>query len=123
MKLMKAFVRIGDVDTVVRALQAAGAPGITISHVHGVGYDYDPDEFTFASGLEGRAPEVAKIEVVCRSADVERLLRTIVQAASSGRRGDGLVFVTSVERAVKIRNAAEGPAALLGGRENGGNDR
>jgi nitrogen regulatory protein PII len=53
MRLLKAFIRIGCVDTVVRALQKAGAPGITISHVHGVGYDYDPKQYTFAPGVEG----------------------------------------------------------------------
>ena len=112
MRLLKAFIRIGCVDTVVRALQGAGAPGVTISHVHGVGYDYDPNEYTFAPGVEGKAPEVAKVEVVCRRADVDRLVRTIVETAGSGCRGDGLVFVTPVESAVKIRNRAEGPAAL-----------
>lgn len=112
MRLLKAFIRIGCVDTVVRALQKAGAPGITISHVHGVGYDYDPEEYTFAPGVEGKAPEVAKIEVVCSVDDVDRLLRTIVETAGSGCRGDGIVFVTPVERAVKVRNGAEGTAAL-----------
>ena len=97
---------------------SAGAPGITISHVHGVGYEYDPEEYTFAPGVEGRAPEVAKIEIVCRSEDVDRLLRTIVETACSRRRGDGIVFVTEVKRAVKIRTAEEGPAILAteGGR-------
>jgi len=112
MRLLKAFIRIGRVDTVVRALQKAGAPGITISHVHGVGYDYDPQEYTFAPGVEGKAPEVAKIEVVCRRDDAGRLLRTVVETAGSGCRGDGIVFVTPVERAVKIRNGAEGTEAL-----------
>ena len=115
MRLLKAFIRIDSVDVVVRALQAAGAPGITISHVHGVGYEYDPKEYTFAAGVEGRAPEVAKIEVVCRRDDVDRLLRAIVETAGSGRRGDGIAFVTPVERAVKIRNAVEGAAALQTG--------
>jgi len=112
MRLLKAFIRIGCVDTVVRALQKVGAPGITISHVHGVGYDYDPKQYTFAPGVEGKAPEVAKIEVVCREDDADRLLRTVIETAGSGCRGDGIVFVTPVERAVKIRNGAEGEMAL-----------
>ena len=112
MRLLKAFIRIGCVDTVVRALQKAGAPGITISHVHGVGYDYDPEEYTFAPGVEGKAPEVAKIEVVCRRDDADRLLSTVVETAGSRCRGDGIVFLTLVERAVKIRNGAEGAEAL-----------
>jgi len=112
MRLLKAFIRIGCVDTVVRALLKSGAPGITISHVHGVGYDYDPEQYTFAPGVEGKAPEVAKIEVVCRRDDADRLLRTVIEMAGSGCRGDGIVFVTPVERAVKIRNAVEGAEAL-----------
>lgn len=112
MRELKAFIRIDSLDTVVRALQKAGAPGITISHVHGVGYEYDPDEYTFKPGVEGKAPEVAKIEIVCRSEDVDGLLRTIVDTACSGRRGDGIVFVGDVVRAVKIRTRQEGPAIL-----------
>ena len=112
MKELKAFIQSGAVDTVVRALQKAGAPGITISHVHGVGYDYDPTQFTFAPGVEGKAPEVVKIEIVCRQQDAERFSQVIVQAAGSGRRGDGLVFVLPVEQAVKIRTGQSGPGAL-----------
>ena len=48
MKLIKAFVRTTRVDEVVRALGAAGAPGIPISRVHGVGYGYEPLPLTFA---------------------------------------------------------------------------
>lgn len=112
MKELKAFIRASVVDTVVRALQKAGAPGITISHIRGVGYDYDAEQFTFAPGVEGKAPDVAKIEVVCRGEDVDRLVETIVQAAGSGRRGDGLVFVLPVEQAVKIRSGQSGPGAF-----------
>jgi nitrogen regulatory protein P-II 1 len=112
MRLLKAFIRVECVDTVVRALRTAGAPGVTISHVHAVGYEYDPRQDTFAPGVEGKAPEVAKIEVVCLGEDADRLLRTIVETAGRGCRGDGIVFVTAVERTVKIRDGAEGRAAL-----------
>ena len=112
MREIKAFIQSSAVDSVVRALQKAGAPGITISHVHGVGYDYDPIQFTFAPGVEGKAPVVAKIEIVCRGQDVERFVQTIVKAATTSRRGDGLVFVLPVEHAVKIRTGQSGPGAL-----------
>jgi nitrogen regulatory protein PII len=112
MKELKAYIRNDAVDTAVRALRKAGAPGITISHVHGVGYDYDPDEYTFRPGVEGKAPEVVKIEIVCRAEDAARLSQVVVQAGGSGRRGDGLVFVLPVEEAVRIRTGQSGPAAL-----------
>jgi len=110
--LLKAFVRTSKVDDVICALEAAQAPGITVSRVHGVGYGYEPSLFTLAPSELRRTPEVAKVEVVCARSDTDRLLDAIVQAARTGSHGDGIVFVTPVERAIKIRTGAEAPQAL-----------
>lgn len=112
MKLIKAFVRTARVEEVVRALEDAGAPGITVSRVHGVGYGYDPYLFTLAPSEVGKCPAVSKVEIVCRPEDLDRLLDTLIEAARTGARGDGIVFVTPVERAIKIRAGDEGPRAL-----------
>ncbi|MGE5346024.1 MAG: P-II family nitrogen regulator [Acidithiobacillales bacterium] len=113
MKLLKAFVRTSRVDGIVRALEEAHAPGITVSRCHGVGYGYDPMLFTLSPRELARTPEVTKVEVVCRSEDVDRLLGVLVQAARTGTRGDGIVFVTPVERAVRIRTGEEGDKTLV----------
>lgn len=112
MKLLKAFIRNRKVDDVIRALEAAGAPGITVSRVHGVGYGYDPFEFTLAPRELPRTPEVAKVEVVCCDADADRLLDCLAAGARTGSRGDGIVFMTPVERALRIRTCEEGDAVL-----------
>lgn len=112
MKLIKAFVRTERVDEVIRALEDAGAPGITVSRVHGVGYGYDPYLFTLAPSEVAKTPEVSKVEIVCRHDDLDRLLDTVIEAARTGTRGDGIVFVTPVERAIKIRTGDEGSRAL-----------
>ncbi len=112
MKLLKAFIRINRTDGVVRALEDAGAPGITVSRVHGVGYGYDPNLFILAPGELRSAPEVAQVEVVCQDEDSDRLIDTLIDAAHTGCRGDGIVFVTSVERAVRIRTREEGKQAF-----------
>ncbi len=112
MKLIKAFVRTERVDDVVRALERAKAPGITVSRVHGVGYGYDPYLFTLAPSEVQQTPEVSKVEVVCRGQDLDRLTDTLITAARTGTRGDGIVFVTPVERAIKIRTDDRGPRAL-----------
>jgi nitrogen regulatory protein P-II 1 len=112
MKLLEAFVRTDRVEDVVRALEQARAPGITLSRVHGVGYGYDPYLFTLAPSEVQKTPEVSKVEVVCRSEDLDRFLDILIAAARTGTRGDGIVFVTPVERAIKIRTGAEGPSAL-----------
>lgn len=118
MKLLKAFVRGDHVGKVVRALEQARAPGITVSVVRGVGYDFDPRlldprVFPVLSADElSRCPEVAKVEVVCSDEDTDRLLAAVVGAARTGGSGDGIVFVTPVERAVKVRTGEEGAQAF-----------
>jgi nitrogen regulatory protein P-II 1 len=117
MKLIKAFVRTTRVDEVVRALEDAGAPGITISRVHGVGYGYEPLLFTLAPSEYHKTLEVSKIEVVCCAPEADCLIETVAKAARTGVEGDGIVFVTPVERAIKIRTGVEGPQIL---KESGG---
>ena len=106
MQMIKAIIRTSRVDPVVRALQEAGAPGITVSRVHGVGYGYDAELFTFASSELTRTPVLAKIEVVCENEQVNTLTRAVLANASTGTQGDGVVFIIPVERAVKVRDGA-----------------
>jgi nitrogen regulatory protein P-II 1 len=112
MKEIKAFLRTSKVDDVIRALRRSHAPGITVTRVHGVGYGYEPYLFTLAPSELKKTPEVAKLEVVCRDEELDDLLTTILEAAHTGSPGDGIVFVTPVERAVKIRTGDEFPQAL-----------
>ena len=115
MNHLTAYVRTGKIDEVIQALQDADAPGITIiSGVHAVGYGYLPVEFSWKPGELGKAPEVLKVEVVCREEDCDRLLDTLVNAAHTGLKGDGLAFVSDVKRAVRIRTGEEGSDALRG---------
>jgi len=107
MKLLKAFVRRSRLDETLRCLEDAGAPGISISSVHGVGYGYHPSLFTLSPGELNKIPEVAKVEIVCEDSELSRLLDVLVQAARTGSQGDGIVFVTPVERAIRIRTGEE----------------
>ncbi len=112
MKQIKAYIRISKVDDVIRALRKSGAPGITAARVHGVGYGYEPYLFTLAPSELRKTPEVAKLEVVCEDHCADAAIEVIVNAARTGDPGDGIVFVTPVERAVKIRSGADGLEAL-----------
>lgn len=80
--------------------------------MHGVGYGYDPCLFSLAPGELRRAPEVSQVEVVCSDEDLDRLLEAILAATHTGCRGDGIVFVTSVERTIRIRTREEGAQAF-----------
>lgn len=113
MKLLKAFVRADYIGKVVHALQYAQAPGITVSVVRGVGYDFvplptEPRVFPLAEDALSRCPEVAKVEVVCRDEDIDRLVAAVLDGGQTGGPGDGIVFVTPVERVVKVRTGEEG---------------
>lgn len=106
MKLIKAYVRRERAEHVVRALEQTGAPGISVVSVHGVGYGYDPRSFQPPTQI-GSAPQVIKLEVVCHDDEVDALVSAIVSSARTGSPGDGIVFVTPVERVVKIRTGEE----------------
>jgi nitrogen regulatory protein P-II 1 len=112
MREIKAFIRTSKVDDVIRALTATGAPGITVSRVHGVGYGYEPLLFTLAPRELAKSPEVSKVEVVCQDQTEDDVVAAIRKAAHTGAPGDGIVFVTPVVRAVKIRTGEEYPQAL-----------
>ncbi len=112
MRLIKAFVRPTRLDDVVHALRDAGAPGVTVSRGHGIGYGYEPFDFTLSPGEVSQAPEVAKLEVVCREEQVDDLIEAAVDKACTGCAGDGIVFVSPVEQAVRIRNRDTGSDAL-----------
>jgi nitrogen regulatory protein P-II 1 len=112
MREIKAFIRTSKVDDVIRALTTTVAPGITVSRVHGVGYGDEPLLFTLAPRELAKTPEVSKVEVVCQDDAEDDLVASIVNAARTGAPGDGIVFVTPVVRAVKIRTGDEYPKAL-----------
>lgn len=121
MKEIKAYVRRSEVNRIVAELEKAGAPGITIVEVHPVGYGYEPNYFEprFEDALRRYGYlAIVKIEVVSADKDLDRLVGVIERAGHSGAAGDGMIFVTEVCRAVRIRSGDRDEAALLQDSEN-----
>ncbi|XP_020904260.1 nitrogen regulatory protein P-II homolog [Exaiptasia diaphana] len=112
MKLIKAFVRVDKIDDVLGGLELAGAPGATVSRVHGVGYGYRRHLGGLAPNDLSKTEDAFKVEVVCRAEQVADLLDAVVTRARTGFAGDGIVFVTHVEQVLKIRDGKEGREAL-----------
>lgn len=112
MKEIKAYVRCEKVDEVIDALERAGIEGITVIDVMGLGLLADPRSAKYSMECVERYSKVAKLEVVSRDNDVHRILEIVRKNAYTGTRGDGLIFVTSVEMAVKVRTGALGEAGL-----------
>lgn len=109
MKEIKALVQPFLLDKVIDSLhQVRHLPGLTVSTVQGF---QRSDPAGTRPNLDTEAA-MAKIEVVVPDALVETVVDTIVQAARTGRPGDGKVFVIEVAGAVKIRNGQSGEEAL-----------
>lgn len=115
MKEIKAYVRRSCINSLVEQLEKAGAPGITIVEVHPVGYGYEPNYFEpqFEDVFKRyRLLAIVKLEVVCAHRDVERLVQVLRKGCCTGDKGDGMIFVSEVSMAMRIRDGACGQEAL-----------
>lgn len=112
MREIKAYMRPEKVEAVLRALHDAGVPHMTVLHVRSFGSGVDPDDRQMSLEAGEWYTEKAKIEFVCAEAEVDVLIPIIEASARTGQPGDGVVFVTPVERAVKIRTGVEGRESL-----------
>ena len=112
MKEIKAYIRTGALERTVKALEEAKAPGITVTTVHPVGYGFDANYFTRDATVTSRYWDITKIEVICSDKDVDRLVEVISGSSYTGSKGDGMIFVSPVEMAIRIRTGEIGEAAL-----------
>lgn len=112
MKEIKAYIRTGRADDVVHALEQAGVKGMTLIDVMAVGQNIDPKNYKFSIACVERYQKVAKLEVVCADEEADRFVEVIRTAACTHSKGDGIISVSDVERAVKIRTGVEGEDAL-----------
>jgi nitrogen regulatory protein PII len=111
MKLITAIIKPFKVDDVKDALKAAGVVGMTVSEVRGFGRQGGHTEtYRGAEYTVDFIPKV-KLELVVDDAVVDQVLETLTTAAGTGKIGDGKVWVTSVDRLVRIRTGEEGTAA------------
>ncbi len=112
MKLITAIVKPFKIDDVKDALKGAGVQGMTVSEVRGFGRQGGHSE-TYR-GAEYKIDFVPKvcIELVVDDAVADRIVDTIRDAAATGKIGDGKIWVTEVDRLVRIRTGEEGSDAV-----------
>lgn len=112
MKLITAVVKPHKLDEVRAALAAFGVQGLTITEVSG--YGRQRGQIEVYRGTEYTVDVVPKtrIEIVCEAGDAEDVASVIVAAARSGRIGDGKVWITDVERVIRIRTGETDDEAL-----------
>ena len=112
MKEIKAYIRTNALEKTVRALEEAKAPGITVLAVHPVGYGFDANYFSVDKSITKRYWDITKLEVICADKDVDRLVKVIKDSSYTGTKGDGMIFVSPVETAIRIRTGEKGESAL-----------
>ncbi|HUC69994.1 MAG TPA: P-II family nitrogen regulator [Stellaceae bacterium] len=112
MKKIEAIIKPFKLDEVKEALHEVGIQGITVTESKGFGRQKGHTElYRGAEYVVDFLPKV-KIEVVMEDALVERAVEAIQQAAHTGRIGDGKIFVTNVDEAIRIRTGERGPDAI-----------
>ncbi|MGI4777179.1 MAG: P-II family nitrogen regulator [Janthinobacterium lividum] len=112
MKLITVIVKPFKLDDVREALAEVGVTGLTVTEVKGFGRQKGHTElYRGAEYVVDFLPKM-KIEVVVNEGDIERCVDAIVGAARTGKIGDGKIFVTNVERVVRIRTGEEDEAAV-----------
>jgi nitrogen regulatory protein P-II 1 len=112
MKKIEAIIKPFKLDEVKEALQEVGLLGITVTEAKGFGRQKGHTElYRGAEYVVDFLPKV-KIEIVLPDDLVERAVEAIQTAARTGRIGDGKIFVTPVEEAIRIRTGERGGEAI-----------
>lgn len=112
MKKIEAIIQPHKLEEVKEALGAAGIDGLTISEVHGHGRQKGHTETYRGAEYKIDVRPKIKLELVVPDEQLERIVNVIVDSAKTGKIGDGKIFISSIENAVRIRNGDLGESAL-----------
>jgi len=112
MKLITAIIKPFKLDDVREALSDAGIEGVTVTEVKGFGRQRGHTElYRGAEYVVDFLPKV-KLEIALSEEQLDIAIEAILQAAGTGKIGDGKIFVTNVEKVIRIRTGETGVEAL-----------
>ena len=112
MKLVTAIVKPFTLDDVRHAVESAGVLGLTVTEVQGYGRQRGHTEVYRGAEYAVDFVPKARVDVVVDDELVKRVVDAIVSVARTGKIGDGKVFVSNVEEAVRIRTDEKGELAV-----------
>ncbi len=112
MQKIEAIIQPSKLDAVKDALIEVGVEGMTILEARGHGRQKGHTEFYRGREYSVDVLPKIKIEMVVPDATVERAVKAIQTAAASGRIGDGKIFISKIDEAIRIRNDERGETAL-----------
>lgn len=112
MKKIEAVIKPFKLEDVKDALTAMEITGMTVSEVKGYGRQQGHSElYRGAEYVVDFLPKI-KIDIIVNDSDVDKTVSAIVDAAKTGKIGDGKIFVSSVEKVVRIRTSEEDEEAI-----------
>lgn len=112
MKKIEAIIRPEKLELVRRALETAGCVGIMITEIEGHGKQKGVVQQWRGEKYKVELLPKIKIDVVVGDQDVDKITKAIIESARTGEIGDGKIFVSSVENAIRIRTQEKGEIAL-----------
>ena len=114
MKMITAIIKPSRLDAVLEAVTEAGASGITVTEVRGYGRQKGKTEVYRGAEYEIKLLPKVKLEIAISTDMVEAVVEAIARTANTGKIGDGKVFVTDLEQALRIRTGEQGALAIAG---------
>jgi nitrogen regulatory protein P-II 1 len=112
MKRIEANIKPFKLDDVKERLRAIGVNGMTVSEVKGFGRTGGKTEIYRGSAYVVDFVPKIRVEVICADNMANDVIQAIVAAAKTGKIGDGKIFVTPVEEAIRIRTGEKGEDAI-----------
>lgn len=112
MKLVTAIIKPHKLDDAKEALQAVGVQGLTVGEVRGYGRQRGHTEVYRGAEYTVEFVPKVKLEIAVQDQDVDAVIDALVAVTRSGQVGDGKIFVTPIDRVVRIRTGDEGAEAL-----------
>jgi len=112
MKLVSAIIKPFKLEEVRAALTDLGYQGMTVTEVKGYGRQKGHTEIYRGAEYAVNFLPKLKIEIVIPDSEIDRAIEAIVQAAQTGQIGDGKIFVSTIEHAVRIRTGETDDSAI-----------
>ena len=112
MKRIEAIVRPTKVADICAALEKVNYPGLMITEIEGHGKQKGVEQQVRGKTYKVGLMTKARIEVVVKDSDAEAIVNTIRETAFTGKVGDGKVFISPVDDAVRIRTGERGDSAI-----------
>jgi len=112
MKKIEAIIRPEKIEAVRNALEKAGCSGLMLTEIEGHGKQSGMVQQWRGEKYKVELLPKIKIEVVLKEQDLERIVTTLIDNARTGEIGDGKIFVSNIEDAIRIRTGEKGEGAL-----------